>query len=259
MSADRFDHLGRIVGHREQVEVAIGDGAVREQGRAHPIEESGPVRAADEDHREVPDLARLDERQRLEQLVERPESAGQDDEPVRVLDEHHLAREEVAELDAEIHVRVQALLVGQLDVAADGQAAAFTAAAVGGLHRARATAGDDRVAGIGQTAADLAGGLVDRIVRSGSGRSRRPSPPGRPGPSRRSLRRTRRGCAAPATDPCRGMPSPAARGASRPRSSRCRLRASGRPWASPTSGPPVADPAPSRRASPFRASNRPRG
>ena len=50
------------------------------------------------------DLAGLDEGQRLEQLVEGAEAAGQDHEPIGVLDEHHLAREEVAELDAEVDV-----------------------------------------------------------------------------------------------------------------------------------------------------------
>ena len=94
------------------------------------IQSSSPDQyvAADEDDREVADLAGLDEGQRLEQLVHRPEAAGQDDEAVGVLDEHDLAHEEVAELDAEVDVRVEPLLVGQLDVAADRQSPALAAA-----------------------------------------------------------------------------------------------------------------------------------
>jgi hypothetical protein len=39
----------------------------------------------------VADLAGLDPRQRLEQLVERSEAAREDDECARAADEHHLA------------------------------------------------------------------------------------------------------------------------------------------------------------------------
>ena len=48
------------------------------------------------------DLVRLDQRERLEQLVERAEAAGEDHEAARVAHEHHLAREEVVELEAEV-------------------------------------------------------------------------------------------------------------------------------------------------------------
>ena len=103
------------------------------------IQSSSPAQYRPDQHdREVADLAGLDEREGLEQLVHRPEAAGQDDEPVGVLHEHDLAGEEVAELDAEVDVRVERLLVWQLDVAADRQAAALATAPVGRLHRARA-------------------------------------------------------------------------------------------------------------------------
>ena len=157
----------------EQVQVALGDGAAGQQRVADPVEQARPVGPADQHDREVADLAGLDQGQRLEQLVERAEATRQDDEAVGVLHEHHLAGEEVAELDPEVDVRVHALLVRQLDVAADGQAARLVTAAVGGLHRARSAAGDDRVARLGQAAADRAGQLVDRVVRRRSGPSRR--------------------------------------------------------------------------------------
>ena len=130
---------------------------------------------------------------------------------VGVLDEHHLAGEEVAELDAEVDVRVEALLVRQLDVAADRQAAALPAAAVGRLHRARPAAGDDRVAGLGQPAADRPRQLVDRVVGLRPGRPEDGDGRARPWPSHRSLRRTRPGSAARATGRCRGRSGSVAR------------------------------------------------
>ena len=54
--------------------------AAATQRVADPVEQARPVRRPDQHDREVADLAGLDERQRLEQLVERPEAAGQDDE-----------------------------------------------------------------------------------------------------------------------------------------------------------------------------------
>ena len=110
------------------------------------------------------DLAGLDEGERLEQLVERPEPAGQDDEGVRVLHEHRLAGEEVAELDAEVDVGVERLLVRQLDIAPDREAATLLAAAVGRLHRARTTTGDDREAVLGEGSCDPARELVVRMA-----------------------------------------------------------------------------------------------
>ena len=56
--------------------------------------------------------------ERLEQLVQGAEAAGQHDEPLGVLDEHGLAGEEVPEVDAEVDPLVHALLEGQLDARA---------------------------------------------------------------------------------------------------------------------------------------------
>ena len=69
-----------------------------------PVQQPLPVRAADEDDREADHLVRLDEGQRLEELVERAEPAGQHDEPLGVLHEHRLAGEEVPEVHAEVDV-----------------------------------------------------------------------------------------------------------------------------------------------------------
>ena len=98
---------------------------------------------------------------RLEQLVERPEAAREDHEPFRVLHEHRLSDEEVAELDAQVHPGVEPLLVRQLDVAADREAAGLEAATVRCGHHARPTAGDHREACLGEETAELSRLLVD--------------------------------------------------------------------------------------------------
>src|SRR5205823_5702405 len=121
-----------------------------------------PVPAPDQHDRKIADLARLDEGQALEQFVERPEATRHDDERVGVLHEHRLAGKEVLELDAQIDIGIEALLVGQLDVAADRQTATLATAAVGSLHDPRAAAGDDRKAALGKAPGNPAGELVVR-------------------------------------------------------------------------------------------------
>ena len=110
------------------------------------------------------DLAGLDQRQRLVELVERAEAAGEDHEALRRADEADLARVEVVERVADVEVRVRRLLVRQLDVEADREAVAFLRAAVRALHHAAAAAGDDRPAALGEALADRARRLVRRAA-----------------------------------------------------------------------------------------------
>ena len=110
----------------------------------HAIEqvtERLPVFGADQHDRKVLDLAGLHERQGLRQLVERPETSRQRHEGVRVLEEQHLANEEVAARHRPIEIAVRRLLERQFDVAADRPSAGFTGAAIGRLHQPRAAAG----------------------------------------------------------------------------------------------------------------------
>ena len=93
------------------------------------------------------DRRRLDQRQSLEQLIERPEPARADHERAGVPDEHHLAGEEVPEAQPDVEVVVEPLLAGKLDVASHRQRARVARAAIGRLHQAAATAGDHREAG----------------------------------------------------------------------------------------------------------------
>src|ERR1700682_4790266 len=132
-----------IVGEAQQVEVARRDGARGQDDLLQPIDEAGPVRGAKEHDRKVLDLSGLRERERFEQLIQRAQPARKYDEPARVLDEHVLAHEEVAELDPEVHVLVHRLLMRELDVAADRQPTRVVTTFVDRLHDPRPAAGDD--------------------------------------------------------------------------------------------------------------------
>src|SRR6185437_3042363 len=124
-----------------ELQVRGSDRARREDMVFKPVEQSPPVRRTEKHDREVLDLSCLREGQRLEKLVQRAEAARKDDEPPGVFNEHVLADEEIAELDAEVDVTVQRLLVRQLDVATDGKTARLVAPAVDGLHDSRPAPG----------------------------------------------------------------------------------------------------------------------
>ena len=133
----RLDCLVRIVGDVQKVEVVRRDHPVGEQLAPDPVEQVVPVVGVEEHDGEVQHLAGLDQRQRLEQLVERAEAAGEDDEALARLHEADLARVEVRERVRDVEVGVRPLLVRQLDVEADREPAAFLRAAVRRLHHAR--------------------------------------------------------------------------------------------------------------------------
>ena len=117
---------------------AAADLAVGQDGVAQPADQAAPVVDAEQHDREAGHLAGLDQRQRLEELVEGADAAGQHHEALGVLHEHRLAGEEVAEVDPAVDPLVEAGLEGQLDAEADAQAAGLAGALVGRLHRARA-------------------------------------------------------------------------------------------------------------------------
>src|SRR5687767_5980691 len=127
--------------------------------------------ASEENHRELVDLPGLNQREGLEQLIQGTEAAGEDDERHRVLDEHRLPHEEVAEVDEAVDVGVGTLLEGKLDIAADGLALSLAGALVRGLHDAGAGAGDDREARLGKELRRFLRGTVLRIIRTSAGRS----------------------------------------------------------------------------------------
>src|SRR5450759_2297636 len=139
-----------VVGDMQEVDVGRGDGAGGRGGLAQPLQQTTPVRRADEHQREGGHLAGLHQRHGLEELVQGAEASGQDDEPLGVLHEHGLAGEEVPEVDPKVDIAVQALLERQLDAEPDRRAASLEGTPVGGLHGAGATTGDDGVARLHQ-------------------------------------------------------------------------------------------------------------
>jgi hypothetical protein len=96
----------------------------------------------------------------FEQLVERAEAAGKDHEALGGLHEADLARVEVIEREVDVDVGVLVLLVRQVDVEADREAAPVLRPAVRRLHHAGAAAGDHRPAGLGEEATRRSRGLV---------------------------------------------------------------------------------------------------
>src|SRR3989442_50322 len=180
--------LARAVGDVQQVEILGGDLALPRDAVAQPPGEPLPVLQAEQDDREVFHLARLDQRERFEQLVHRAVTAGKHDEGGRILHEHRLADEEVSEVDGALDVGVEPLLERQLDVATDREAVPFLAAAVRRLHDPRAAPGDDGE----PVLREHARGRTTRTTRRPSrprACSRRTGSPSSPGAARGSWRR----------------------------------------------------------------------
>ena len=117
--------LGRgdgVVGQVEQLEVALRDRAGADERGADPVEQAVPEGRAEEDDGEGRGLPGLDQRQRLERLVEGAEAARKHDVALGRLHEADLAGVEVLEGVGEIDVGVDALLVRELDPEADREA-----------------------------------------------------------------------------------------------------------------------------------------
>ena len=175
---DRLDRDRGIVRDEEEVEVLGRDHLLGERMPADPRQHPLPVALAHQDRGKVEDLAGLDQDERLEQLVERAEAAGEEDEALRGLDQHRLACVEVLEEVADVEVLVLELGAGELDREADREAAGLARAAVGRFHDPGAAAGDDREALLGEQPPRLPGKPVHRVALADRAPSRRRSRPG---------------------------------------------------------------------------------
>src|SRR5262245_384713 len=91
----RLSRLVWIVREQNEIEIAWRDLLLAGHAGLQPPDETRPVVSPEHDHRELIDLSRLNEGERLEAFVERAETAGEDDERVRVFDEHRLPDEEI--------------------------------------------------------------------------------------------------------------------------------------------------------------------
>src|ERR1700730_197716 len=112
---DDLAHLIRAPDEAQTVEIALVDPLVGEHPLAKPLQQPVPLAAAQQDHGKVANRPGLDQRQRLEELVQGSEAAGRDHERAGVAHEHDLAREEVVEAQADVDVGVELLLVRKLD------------------------------------------------------------------------------------------------------------------------------------------------
>src|ERR1700745_3674982 len=111
------------------------------------------------------DLAVLNQSERLEELVERPDAAGHNDEGVGIFYQQRFANEKIMQPDTTIEIHVGYLLEWQLDGASNCPAPDLFCAAVGRLHNTWAAAGHYREAEPCNRRAHLPGQFVMRIVR----------------------------------------------------------------------------------------------
>src|SRR3954454_3244141 len=87
-------HPFGIVDDVDALHIVAKNVVLGEHDVLQPVDETAPVIAAEEDHRKVGDLLRLDEREDAEDLIERAEASRERDEGLGVLYEHRLADEE---------------------------------------------------------------------------------------------------------------------------------------------------------------------
>mmetsp|Transcript_35222 Transcript_35222/g.93311 ORF Transcript_35222/g.93311 Transcript_35222/m.93311 type:complete len:311 (+) Transcript_35222:345-1277(+) len=128
--------------------VLLGDHAVVHERL--PVDAGLPERLADQDDRQVAlDLARLHQRDDLEELVAGAQPARRHHQAHARVGHQELPREEVVELEAQLrrHVRVQPVLEGEGDAEAHRGPLGAPGALVGGLHHAGARAGAHGVRG----------------------------------------------------------------------------------------------------------------
>ncbi|MEN9801070.1 MAG: polymerase [Actinomycetota bacterium] len=131
-----------VIGHAQEFEVFGVDHSIGH----HVIELAlkwGPERTSHENDREIRNLRGLDESQGFEQFVNGSEATGHHDECVGVLDHHHLANEEVLEVDADVEIVIGELLLRQLDVAADALTAGLSCPSIRGFHDSRTASRHD--------------------------------------------------------------------------------------------------------------------
>src|SRR5690606_28136219 len=136
------DFLGFVYAG-EQVQIGWRDIAFVEQ--KIEINYATPECTADQHHRNTLHLFGLDQGEHLEQLIERSIATGEGHQALGVQQEVHLAQREIVESERQIwaHVGVGCLFVGQRDVEANRTCADLESTAVGGLHDAGPTPGDD--------------------------------------------------------------------------------------------------------------------
>ena len=138
--------------------VALGDGVhLALHFFIEILVERLPEGFTDEEHRHFWHFAFLHEDEDFGKFVQGAKAAREEDVNFAGHGEHDFAGEEVVEFHFVGDVRVDVLLVGELNVEADAAAAGFVAAFVGGLHDARAATSDDWMAVLSEKEAEFGG------------------------------------------------------------------------------------------------------
>ena len=163
-NVDELDRTGDIINNLLSLNTLLNPEHVEFQnvdlGEVVEVDEALPELLAEEDDRQGALLARLHQRQGLEELVERAVAAGEGDQRARAHQEVHLAEGEIVEVDAEPgrDVRIRDLLVREDDVEAEVLGSDIEGAAVRRFHDTGSASGDDDEVAM---AVPLAGGGDD--------------------------------------------------------------------------------------------------
>ena len=104
-----------------------------------------------------------------------PRPPGRATNAYEVLEQQHFTDEKVPAGDRSIEIGVGRLLLGQLDIAADGASTGLSCSPVRRLHQAGSAAGHDRKSEAGHCGADLAAERVGTGVIPDSVPNQRPS------------------------------------------------------------------------------------
>ena len=76
MPEDRIDHLARMVYYLKQGNIRSVNGGFADQGTLEPLDQTAPKVASDQDDRDLPRLAGLDQCQDLGQLIQGAKPPG---------------------------------------------------------------------------------------------------------------------------------------------------------------------------------------
>ena len=113
---------------------------------------------------------RLDQSQRLEELIQGAETSRHHDEALGIAGEDGLAGEEILEIDAfvPVYVRVAALLHREHDVQTHALSATSGCSFVAGFHDAGTAAGNDTESTLGKLVCDFLSHYVIFVIRAGT-------------------------------------------------------------------------------------------
>jgi hypothetical protein len=157
-----FERGAHGIRNQEKLEILFIDRMRRSQ-MSKQILKRAPVLGTYQHDRKVRDLSGLNQRQCLEELVERAKPTGEPDECIRVLEEEDPSDEEVSTRDGVVEIRVWQLLVGELDIAPHRPASGLACAPVHCFHETRAATGHRGESKLGHAPAHFTSHLVQRM------------------------------------------------------------------------------------------------